>query len=65
MEFQLTEEDKAIRALIRDFARREIEPIADRLDQDEEYPFEIIKKMAELGITGQGRKDRRLWLDRS
>lgn len=52
MDFQLTEEDKAIRALARDFAKREIEPIADRLDQNEEYPFEIIKRMGELGLTG-------------
>lgn len=52
MDFQLTNEDKMIRTTARDFARRELEPIADRLDQNEEYPFEILKKMAERGITG-------------
>lgn len=52
MDFQLTNEDKMIRTTVRDFARRELEPIADRLDQNEEYPFEILKKMAERGITG-------------
>ena len=52
MDFKLTEEDEMIRTTVRDFAKRELEPIADRLDRNEEYPFEIIKKMAELGITG-------------
>jgi len=52
MDFKLSEDDEMIRTTVRDFARKEIEPIADRLDQDEEYPYEIIKKMAELGITG-------------
>jgi len=52
MDFKLTEEDEMLRTTVRDFAKREIEPIADRLDQNEEYPFELIKKLAGLGVTG-------------
>jgi len=52
MDFQLTEEEKIIQETVRNFAKKEIEPIADRLDQNEEYPFEIIKKIGKLGITG-------------
>ena len=52
MDFRLTEDDEMIRATVRDFARKEIVPIADELDQNEEYPFEILKKLAALGITG-------------
>ena len=52
MDFRLTEADAMIRTTVRDFARKEIEPIADELDQNEEYPFEILKKLAALGITG-------------
>ncbi len=52
MDFRLTEADEMIRATVRDFARREIAPIADELDQNEEYPLEIFKKLAALGITG-------------
>jgi len=52
MDFQLTEEQKMFQTMIRDFAKREIEPIAERIDQSEEYPFESIKKLGELGVTG-------------
>ena len=52
MDFRLTEDDEMIRTTVREFARKEIEPIADELDQNEEYPFEILKKLAALGITG-------------
>ncbi len=52
MDFRLTEDDEMIRTTVRDFARKEIEPIADELDQNEEFPFETLKKLAALGITG-------------
>ncbi|MFC1995144.1 acyl-CoA dehydrogenase family protein [Chloroflexota bacterium] len=52
MDFQLTEEQKMFQTMVRDFAKNELEPIADKLDANEEYPYENIKKMAKLGITG-------------
>jgi butyryl-CoA dehydrogenase len=52
MDFQLTEDQRMFRDMVRDFAAKEIAPIAERIDANEEYPFESIKKMGELGITG-------------
>ena len=52
MDFKLTEDQEMFKNMVRDFAKKEIAPIADRLDQNEEYPFENLKKMVDLGITG-------------
>lgn len=52
MDFQLTEDQQKFRDMVRDFARKEIEPIAERIDVNEEYPLEIIKRLGELGIMG-------------
>lgn len=52
MNFELTENQKMIRDMVRGFAEREIAPVAAELDQKEEYPKEILKKMAQLGLLG-------------
>ena len=52
MDFQLTEEQRAIRDLARDFAQKEIAPIAAQIDESGEFPCENIKKMGELGLMG-------------
>ena len=52
MDFLLSEEDKLLQNTVRDFAKRELEPLAETIDRSEEYPFESIKKLAQLGITG-------------
>jgi len=52
MDFELTEEQNIMQATIRDFAKNELEPIADELDQAEEFPWKNFKRMAELGLTG-------------
>lgn len=52
MDFRLTEEQEKFRNTIRDFAKRKLEPIAERIDQDEEFPFENQKKLADLGVIG-------------
>jgi len=52
MDFQLTEEQKMFQTTVRDFAKRELEPIAERIDINEEYPWDNIKKLAHLGVTG-------------
>jgi alkylation response protein AidB-like acyl-CoA dehydrogenase len=52
MEFQLTEEQKAIRDLARDFAQKEIAPIAAKIDETGEFPRETVKKLGELGLMG-------------
>lgn len=52
MAYQLNEEQKMIQAMVRDFAREEILPTASERDRTKAFPFEIIKKMGELGLMG-------------
>ncbi|MDX1664630.1 MAG: acyl-CoA dehydrogenase family protein [Candidatus Promineifilaceae bacterium] len=49
--FQLTEEQEMIRQLARDFARNEIAPVAEHYDRTHEYPWPIVKKAQEMGLT--------------
>ncbi|MCB0007387.1 MAG: acyl-CoA dehydrogenase family protein, partial [Anaerolineales bacterium] len=51
--FKLTEEQEMIRDLARDFARNEIAPNAEHYDKTHEYPWPLIKKAQELGLTTQ------------
>lgn len=52
MDFQLTEDQRMFRDTVRNFAERELKPIAQSMDEREEYPFESIRKMGRLGVTG-------------
>lgn len=52
MAYHLTEEQKMIRAMVRDFARQEILPTAAERDRTGEFPAENLKKMGELGLMG-------------
>jgi len=52
MNFELTEEQQMIRKMARDFAEKEIAPIAKETDAEEKFPWEIIRKMAALGFLG-------------
>ena len=54
MEFEYTEEQIMFQRMIRDFATKELEPVAARIDEDEEYPAENLRKMAEIGLFGLG-----------
>ena len=52
IDFFLSEEQKMIRDMVRDFTANEIAPIAAELDEKGEFPAEIIAKMGELGLMG-------------
>ena len=52
MDFQLSEEHQNIRKAVRDFAEREIKPIARELDDEGRFSPEITLKMGELGLLG-------------
>jgi short-chain 2-methylacyl-CoA dehydrogenase len=52
MDFTLSEDHKMIRKTVRDFAEREIKPVARELDEKEEFSIEITRKMGELGLFG-------------
>lgn len=50
--FDLSEEQQAVRDMVRDFAESEIRPIAAEIDETHEFPAENTKKMGELGLLG-------------
>lgn len=52
MSFQLTEEQEMVRLLARDFARKELEPVAAHRDREEIFPMDVVQKMGELGLLG-------------
>ena len=52
MNFNLTDEQRMIQELARDFATDVLAPAAPIIDQTEEYPFENCRKMGELGLMG-------------
>lgn len=52
MDFQLTEEQRAIQELVRDFAEKEIAPRASEIDKCDEFPADIFRKMGEQGLLG-------------
>jgi len=52
MNFDLTDEQKAIQSLARDFAQNEVRPHAEEMDREEAFPYELVKKMAGLGFMG-------------
>jgi len=51
VEFALTEEQKAFQRLAHEFAEKEIRPVAAEYDESEEFPWDIVKKAAKMGLT--------------
>ncbi len=47
-----SEEHKLLRAMVREFAASEVEPMSDELDKESRFPHELVKQMAELGLMG-------------
>ncbi len=52
MDFQLTEEQRAIQEMVHDFAEKEIAPRANDIDKSDEYPADVFRKMGEQGLLG-------------
>ncbi|MDD5431981.1 MAG: acyl-CoA dehydrogenase family protein [Candidatus Omnitrophica bacterium] len=52
MDYLLTEEQKMVKDLARKIADEKIRPVAAKYDQSEQYPWEVIKVIAEAGLFG-------------
>jgi alkylation response protein AidB-like acyl-CoA dehydrogenase len=52
MDFWLNDEQKILRQNVREFAEKEIAPLALELDEKEEFSYDLTKKMAALGLFG-------------
>ena len=50
--FDLSDEQQNIRRLVRDFAVNEVKPVAEELDRTKSFPYEIVRKLGELGLMG-------------
>ncbi len=52
MDFSLSDEQQMIRDMCREFAEEEIKPHAEELDRTATFPYDIVHKMANLGLLG-------------
>jgi len=52
MQLELNDQQKMIQKMVREFAEKEVGPIAAELDEKEEYPTKTLAKMAKLGLLG-------------
>ena len=52
MDFALSQDQKMVRDMVREFAEKELEPIAAEIDESREFPVSTLKKMAGLGLMG-------------
>ena len=52
MHLQFTEEQEMMRKMVRDFAQKEITPFIPKMEEEELYPLDIVRKMGEYGLMG-------------
>jgi short-chain 2-methylacyl-CoA dehydrogenase len=52
MDFELSDEHRLIRSTVRDFAEQEIAPVAEELDRTKAFPYDIVRRLGELGLMG-------------
>ena len=52
MNAELTEQQVLLRRTVREFAEGEIAPVAEALDRESRFPYEIVAKLGELGLMG-------------
>jgi short/branched chain acyl-CoA dehydrogenase len=52
MDFDLSPDHDLIRRTVRDFAEQEVAPVAEELDREKRFPYEIVAKLGELGLMG-------------
>ena len=48
----MSEAQRGIVSTIREFVRREVNPVAQQMEHDDEYPVELVERMKELGLFG-------------
>jgi len=51
-DFEVTESMKMVQQVARNFAEKEIRPVVMKYDESQDFPFEIIKKLGEMGFLG-------------
>ncbi|MEA2284305.1 MAG: short-chain 2-methylacyl-CoA dehydrogenase [Solirubrobacteraceae bacterium] len=52
MNFDLSDDHRLLQETVRDFARNEVAPVAEELDREKRFPYELVGKLGELGLMG-------------
>ena len=52
MNYDLTEEHELLRRTVREFAEQRVAPVAEELDREGRFPYELVSELAELGVMG-------------
>jgi len=52
VDYDLTEEQELVRRTVREFARERVAPLAEELDRESRFPYELVEELAELGLMG-------------
>jgi short/branched chain acyl-CoA dehydrogenase len=50
--YDLSEEHELVRRTVRDFAEKRVAPVAEELDREHRFPYELVAELAELGLMG-------------
>ena len=52
MNFDLDQEHELVRSTVRDFAEQRVAPVAEELDREGRFPYDLVGELAELGLMG-------------
>src|SRR6201999_2088843 len=52
MDFDLSDDHELIRRTVREFAEGEIAPVAEALDREKRFPYEIVRQLGDLNLMG-------------
>jgi alkylation response protein AidB-like acyl-CoA dehydrogenase len=52
MDLDLTPEQELVRDTVREFARERVAPVAEELDREERFPYDLVAGLGELGVMG-------------
>ena len=52
MNFDLGQEHELVRSTVREFAQQRVAPVAEELDREGRFPYDLVAEMAELGLMG-------------
>jgi alkylation response protein AidB-like acyl-CoA dehydrogenase len=52
MDFDLSDDHRLIQRTVRDFATNEVAPVAEELDREKRFPYEIVRKLGALNLMG-------------
>ena len=52
MDFSFTKQEELFLQMIREFAEKEVKPLAAEVDEEERFPMETVEKMAKIGLMG-------------